>query len=447
MRVCTYSLIICLMAAGCATQDPQADSAGHGVATFQIDVGPRFAGTITRVTVLAGGQTQDLSFNSNNNTFSGSMFVPSGSQVVIARAFQLTELIGESAPVTVEILPSAVTAVMLRIPDQAANHPSYGPILDSFTFPTTAQVGVPVTFTMAVVAPVNDPVTYAWTTSCVDSIFGASSAATTSWTSATPGACTFSVVATSNGISISRSFSITAFPAGPPSGQLDVMGDFITGPTIALNINELGCTVGTGTDASCQGSATSPQVFNVGLSVLNWGQSTPGRLELSDNCGGTFSHVPADTFFFDQLWLPPVAGGVCIITGRAIGTEGSTATLSAAVVVHAGTPATSNPPAITGELLTDTDFCVFHDTTPGTPDRCGGTFVHSVAEAFALVDWRDGSPGTVIISDDCGGTPTSNGHLWEVLDTGRPTCTVTIRATSLQGSETVATGSFDVITE
>jgi hypothetical protein len=434
------------MAIGCATQDT---GAAQGVAQFQIDAGSNFAGTITRVAVLAGGQTQDLSFNPNNNTFSGSMFVPSGSQVVIARAFQRDELIGESAPVTVEILPATVTAVMLRIPDQAPNHPSYGPILDSFTFPTTAQVGVPVIFTMAVVAPVNDPVIYAWTTNCADSTFSAPGAATTSWTSASPGPCVISVVATSNGISINRSFSITAFPPGPPSGELDATGDFITGPTLELNVNELNCDVRTGTDASCQGSAASPRVFTIGLAPLSWGQSTPGRLEFSDDCGGTFSHNRTDTFFASQFWLPPVAGGVCIITGRATSIEGSTATLSAAVLVRPGTPATSLPPTISADLLTDTGFCAFDETHAGTPDACGGTFAHDTADAFGFVGWRDGTPGTVTISDDCGGFAVqgSTDHFWEVLDNGNATCTVTFHATSLQGAESVAMASFNILAQ
>jgi len=50
-----------------------------------------------------------------------------------------------------------VPRVALRIIDTTVETPTFGPIFDSLAFPTTAQVGAPVTFALAVVAPASRP--------------------------------------------------------------------------------------------------------------------------------------------------------------------------------------------------------------------------------------------------------------------------------------------------
>lgn len=49
-------------------------------------------------------------------------------------------------------------------------------------------------------------------------------------------------------------------------------------------------------------------------------------------------------------WLPPVAGGVCFLTARAVNGDGVAATATAAVLVHPGTAPTVGPPQGSGLL-------------------------------------------------------------------------------------------------
>src|ERR1044071_6247680 len=118
-------------------------------------------------------------------------------------------LVGQSQPTAVQVTPGTITRGLLRIlhltgtPGQI-----YGPIFDSLSFPPTTDAGTTVTFAISVVAPLGDPVTYAWSSDCMDSMFTAASAATTGWSKAAQGTCTITVTAPSNGLTVGPSFGL-----------------------------------------------------------------------------------------------------------------------------------------------------------------------------------------------------------------------------------------------
>jgi hypothetical protein len=338
----------------------------------------------------------------------------------------------------------------LRIIDVTVEVPNFGPIFDSLTFPTTAQIGTPATFAISVVAPVGEPVSYGWTADCASSTFGAPDAATTSWSSTAEGSCRIDVVATSHGISLSKSFFIVVFPAGALNGAVDVSGLFVSAPVLELQLDAVRCDVVTGTaNSSCADTIASPSTSTFRLNPFGWGVSTPGMLELSDNCGGRFGTTFRNSDLLQGVWLPPAAGGLCLVTGRAINGDGAVGTITAAVLVRPGTLATSQVPQLSVSLGTDLSGCNFNNNDPSTPLNCGAGSAGSVASVFVGVNWLDGIPDSLEVSDNCGGGPfqASNINLfrsWVIAGGFGTICTVTARAVSLQGVEGTATGQFTV---
>jgi hypothetical protein len=444
-------LIVCLLPIGCTTTDPDSlASASQGVAELRVDT-DSFSGTITRVTVDAAGQTQDLAFNPTTGTFDAALFLPSGTQTVTARAFQDDTLVGASSPTEIAVQAGVVTRVQLRIIDVTVDVPNFGPIFDSLTFPTTAQVGAPATFALSVVAPVGEPVSYSWSSSCASSTFTAPDAASTSWTSTAEGSCRIDVVAISHGIAVSKNFFVVVFPAGSLNGAVNVSGLFVSAPALDLRLDAVRCEVFTGSfNSSCVDAIASPSTSPFSLSTFGWGLSTPGTLELSDNCGGRFGAIARTSDFMQGTWLPPAAGGLCIITGRAINGDGAVGTVTAAVLVHQGTPATSQAPQLRVEIDTNLNACAFGNNDPSSPLNCGAGSAGATAFVFISMNWLDGIPDSLQVSDDCGGgvfqasNPNSLFHSWTIAGSFGQICTVTARAVSLQGAESTATGIFTV---
>lgn len=450
MRLCISALLLSLLAIGCMTSSeggPAEDvgTSEQGLAEIKLDAGALIAVGITQVTLEAGGQSQDLVLNPATGTYDGAMILPSGPQTLVARAFVGATLVGASNPIAVDVAAGEVTRVLMRILDLTGSTPPvYGPILDSLVYPAAAQAMAPVTFTASVVAPVGDPITYAWSSSCADSTFSAPGSATTSWSKDAQGACTISLLATSNGISIAPSFQIVVFPAGSGGGAVDVSATFITAPTIYLSFPDAGCFIQPGGNSSCAGSIASPSVTSYGVSVTSWGGSTPGAIALSDNCGGQVGFAYNNPDGRSGSWLPPTGAGVCILTASAVNGDGLVATLPAAILVHAGTPSTSQPPAISGAIF-GVNGCQFASGTPVTD--CGAIAPGTVLPIFASIGWQDGLPGSVSLLDDCAGglLPPDNAFNFSSAWTLSPlpgTCTLTILATSLQGATSEASAQY-----
>jgi hypothetical protein len=451
MRLCTWSLLMSLLVIGCTARlDDPADDAStneQGLTELRIDARALLAVGITQVTVAAGGQAQDLVLNPATGTYDGTMILPAGPQSLLAQAFSGATLVGASNPAAVTVQAGLVTHVVMHILDLTGSAPPlYGPILDSLVFPTTAQAMAPVTFAASVVAPAGDPVTYAWSSSCDDATFSAPASATTNWSKAAQGSCTITMIATSNGFSVAQSFEIVVFPPGSGSGAVDVSGLFVTAPSLFLAFPEVGCFISPGGNSSCAGSLASPNVSSYSVSVTSWGGSTPSALTLSDNCGGRFGTSYTSPESRSGFWMPPLGAGVCILTATAVNSDGLAATLTAAILVRAGTQATAQPPSIFGQLFPG-PTCIFATGLPD-PTDCGSIPAGTPMTLFGNISWADGYPDSVTLLDDCGGglVPPSNafnfGSPWNLPNLPGQLCTVTIRATNLQGGMSQASAQY-----
>jgi len=340
MRACTVLFSVCLLVVGCATSPSEPVSAqAQGITEVRVTAAQALVGDITRFTVEGGGVTQDLILNPTTGTFDAALILPVGAQTVIARAFAGDTLAGASSASTVDVQPGAVTRLTLRIIDLRVDEPIYGPLLDSMSFPTTVSATVPARFAISVVAPAGDPVTYQWSSDCTDAVFSSPSAASTAWIKPTEGSCRISVVATSNGFTLSQGFVIVVFASGVQHGEVDVQGEFVAAPQLTFSLDQLGCSVVSGGDSSCQTTTASPAISGWTVNVFSWGGSTAGTVTLSDNCGGSSSNGSLVGDVASGSWLPPVAGGLCIVTARAVNHDGAVSTLSMAVLTRPGSPA------------------------------------------------------------------------------------------------------------
>ncbi|HEX7841380.1 MAG TPA: hypothetical protein VF469_28070, partial [Kofleriaceae bacterium] len=270
-------------------------------------------------------------------------------------------------------------------------------------------------------------------------------AATTSWSKAAQGACTITVVATSNGIPVIRSFVIAVFPAGSGSGAVDVSGALVTAPSLGFFLFNAGCDVFAGSNASCPVTLASPATTAYEAEVFNWGSSTPGTLEVSDNCGGRFGTTSRNPGDVSGAWLPPIGGGLCILTMRAINGDGLVSTLSAAILTRPGGPATAQPPQMGVNFE---NGCAFQSSA--TPTDCGSLQAGSQRSVFGSVFWVDGLPGSVTIHDDCAGqepdaTSSFFSDTWSTPTTPGTTCTTTVRATNLQGTSTEFAARYQLV--
>lgn len=449
MRACIRPLIVACFVIGCTADNTDTLAADHqGLAEVHVDATQLLAASITRVRLEAAGEAQDLTFNPATNTFDGVLILASGIQTLVASAFSSDTLVGQSQPVSVNVQPGVVTRIIVRILDLTTNPPIYGPILDSLSFPTTTQVGTQVTFAISVVAPVGDPVTYAWSSGCADATFSASDTPTTTWSKPSQGTCTIDVTATSNGFTIAQTFGIVVFPSGANSGAVGVNGVFVSKPSLQLAVFDFSlfsCFVLSGSNASCQGTIASPSTLHVQLSVFDFGINTPGTIEVSDNCGGRFGTSFSNHFsFFSGTWLPPVDGGVCIVTGRTVTGDGITATLSAAILTRAGTPATSQSPQISASI----NGCTLSDAA--SPPDCTLPVGLGPVSLFGSINWLDGNPGTFSVTDDCAG-PLPDlqrsdffNTSWTVPSEPGRICTTTVHATSLQGTSSAVSARYTI---
>ncbi|HEX2690683.1 MAG TPA: hypothetical protein VHN14_28905 [Kofleriaceae bacterium] len=449
MRACIGILVACVLGSACASHDAGSVSADEqGLAQFRIDTA-LLVSNITRVTIEVADQVQDLESNPATGTFDGSVIVASGPQTFVAHAFSGDVLVGQSQPTTVEVAPAVITSITIRILDLTTPQgaPIFGPILNSLSFPTTNEAETPASFAISVIAPAGDPVTYAWTSSCPDAVFSAPDAATTTWTKPGSGTCTINVSATSNGFTISQSFVIVVFPAGSNRGAAAITGVFVTTPTLQLTLPDLGCSTMSNqltANASCPSPIASPNVSAYQVVVVDWGRSLPGTIELTDNCGGRFgttSRAPDSTTGF---WLPPAAGGTCILTARAVNGDGLASTTSAGVYARPGTAPTAQPPQFSGFL----DFgCSF---STSFTSFCGFVGSGRTVTLFGNTFWSDGHPGTVTVSDNCAAAPvpqvpdTSSvtvSWIFPVSQFGR-SCTTTVEATNLEGVTSFASANY-----
>lgn len=441
MQRCISIAIAFVVGIGCAARTPE-PAGDHGIAEFHVDTSAS-ASDVTSVTLEGAGDIQTLMLNPATGTFDGTVVVSAGPHTIVATAFSDDAQVGRSQPISVEVMAGLVTRVQLRILDTTGDSPpTYGPIINALMFPTTAEADVAVTFTISAIAPAGDPIAYDWSSSCTDSTFSDPHAAVTAWSRPAQGTCSVRVAVTSGGFTIVRSFAIVVFPSGGDAGALDVSGTFVAAPRLALSFADR-CNVVPGGNATCPDPIASPSTTPYLATVVSWGSSAPGTIELSDSCGGQFGTGERSDSSVAGLWLPPVASGVCILTARATNGDGLARTISAAVLVEAGTAPTPQPPAFRSSglvvLFPSGIATTFTFSPANMPNDCGPLPVGSLVAATGSVNWFDGRPGTVTVTDTCAQPsfhPSDQFDLnasWEVPSTPGATCTTTIQATSSQG--------------
>lgn len=405
------------------------------------------AANITRVTMTAEQSTAELELNPVTGTFDGALVLTAGTHAIVARAFADDVLVGESRPTSVVIEIGVVTRVQIKILDVSNQTSTYGPIIDSLTFPTTAEVGTAVELTLAAVAPDGSPLSYAWSSDCPDSIFSAPAAPVTTWSNPTEGACRIHAAATASGITVDSVFSIVVFPQGALSGAVDASGEFVAAPVLRFSSRALACNLTNGDNASCTNAIASPTVTDFTVDVVSWGGSPPGSLTVTQNCGGRF--VPEPDRPFDTVtghWLPAVDRGVCIFTARAENRDGAVAILAPAILVRAGVPPTITPPTISAQLESSRP-CIFTNTN--SPVDCGTATAGNFLFLDLSLSWAAGTPGPGSISDDCGGVMiampsfiVSRSTEWRLPLTPGRLCTTTIHSTTIEGGESVAIAQY-----
>jgi hypothetical protein len=338
VRALLSVVFLSVLTSGCTTSaGDRVDGDRQGIAELRVGAGALAVAGITRVTVQSADVSQDLVFVDNDSAYEGTVILPAGTATLVASAFNGDLLVGQSHPTPVDIISGAVTRVFLQILDlRQSGPPRFGPIFDSLSFPTTVTAGDVAAFTIAVIAPAGDPVTYAWTSDCADATFTTPDAATTGWSRPTQGVCNVAVVATSNGLSVTQNFAIVVFPASD-SGAVDVRAGFVFAPSVAFQILGAGC-FASDQNGSCPIPIASPDRLSYTLSVFNWNTfAGAGTFTVSDSCGGTFFPFFQNRDFVSGQWLPPITASICILTARAVSDPGAVTLREAAVVVHAGT--------------------------------------------------------------------------------------------------------------
>ena len=456
-RLCT--IIACLAIASCTEQSADLAAERQGIAELRVDAASLSEANVTRVVVQRGEETQELVRNNATGNYDGAILLAPGPQTLVARAFFLAALVGVSNPVTVDVTPGGVNRVILRIRDLTSNTPEFGPVLDSLTFPTSVSAETIATFAMSAISPTHDPITYQWSSDCTDSTFTAPDAAQTGWSKPSQGSCQIDVVATSNDYSIKQRFVIVVFSGA--DGAAAVNGVFVTAPQVVFHLETSDsqmrtqiCETGnfSVSNHSCSITVSAPDTlyFRMSFFSAGWGRnSTPGDVTLSDDCGGHFARNVGTDDLVDGLWMPPAAGGLCILTVRAINGDGISTSVPAAVLTRPGTIPDTRPPEMFASLGT-CDFSSRQDT----PQDCGEFAANSELGLAVGFSWRDSRSGIVTVTDDCGGGQFHQfhspdiavfGRTWTTSNAPGTTCHVTVTATNLEGVTATAAATYQLL--
>lgn len=440
--------------AGCAGSDAESTDA-MGTARIQLITPQAFEFQLTRVSVETNtGFTVDLARDPQSGAFTGSLSLPVGVHEVTGRAFVDAEQVGASNPVPAEIQAGAVAQVMIQILDTTGgDQPDFGPLLESLSHPASTTVGTAVLLAASIIDPDGTPVSIQWADDCDDASFSSPQDGVTGWSKAAPGTCRITLTGTSNGQSLTTSFSIVVFEAGANQGAVEVISEFISAPSVdvQLSLPDGFCLVNRfASNASCSSAIASPTAASV-QGFVTWENSTPGTSTIFDDCGGAFS-VNSNQFFIDTTWLPPVQGGICRVTVRAISQEGVVSEMSAAVLVRPGTPRQPvGAPQVSVNASFPSTFC------QGFSDQgesfCGPTQSGRLVNLDGSVFWNDTIPGSIQITDSCGGVfspgfiDVRNGGFfgtWQAPASPAASCRITVTATSLEGVTRAAVLRTDV---
>lgn len=217
--------------------------------------------------------------------------------------------------------------------------------------------------------------------------------------------------------------------AEAPDEAVDI--DFVHGPRPRLQLDN-GCRSIPGR-ASCQAAVASPSVLHFAMAVDDWGGSTAGDLQLSDSCGGHISIDSAQPDVIEGTWVPPVAGGPCILRGRAISADGVIGTADVSLFAQPGVAYPTTTLWLESTLRGEHLDCALRPSTPACGAIAAGTAIQLAGDSSDL--------GAIEIDDSCAGhrrwfgTPSGfSVPPWTVPHTPGMSCKVTVRGTSLSGN-------------
>jgi len=215
--------------------------------------------------------------------------------------------------------------------------PGHSPFVTSLTVSNTQPaVGEAIQVTANVVDPDGDSITYAWTSNCPASQFTPSDAASVSWSSSQPGACTLRLDVTAGGHTLSRLVNVVVFEAGTRTGAIDVTATFVSNPRIEemtiVFVDELTnfrCSAfRSQDDASCQ-TTTRPGRHVVFVDF----RDEDSDVTLQDNCGGAIEFRGFDFEKYLFTWTP-ASPAVCLLTATVTNAFGLTDRFSLALQVR-----------------------------------------------------------------------------------------------------------------
>ncbi len=198
----------------------------------------------------------------------------------------------------------------------------------------TPVVDEVITLSVTASDPDNDALAYSWQDDCASSTFGGPTAATTTWSNSSTGACIVTVTVTANGLTASRSLSIPTQAAG--TGIASVTGYYVRNPNISgLRLDALGfsCSIQHADgDALCSQSVRRRQVVEATVSYSLGADSGSYTPSLTDSCGSTVELVSSSRTGALFRWTAPANRTVCLLTAS-VSHEGMTDSFSSAVVV------------------------------------------------------------------------------------------------------------------
>ncbi len=232
-------------------------------------------------------------------------------------------------------------------------------------------------------------------------------------------------------------------------------GDHTSGPSritlsFAMPSGESCILISDNQDRTCD-SAIAPLDKATVVVTAEWGARTPGSIEVSDDCGGTFVATYSKPDWVKGQWAPPSTEGTCVITARAISADGGGMLISGVVAVKAEEPQPAPYPRVSGKLSHSNDTCVLAAGETAVfcsePVRAG-----DVIQASIDIDWGNLTEIQKGVSSSCGGEsvePVNDGSSFQaawrapLIDT--KDCWVAFEAMTEEGPATIATLYYSVV--
>lgn len=309
----TAALAAAIVVAACAGEKPSGGDVQVRVdaATYQYQ--------ITRISldVQPAGVQQDLAYDQYSGVFTGRLVLPAGVQTVTATAWSYDQVVGVGSAV-VEIVGGATAWVALTIYDTTGPPPlpDHAPIITSFVVSMlTPGVGEPVALSAAALDPDGTPVTYEWSQSCATGSFSDRASPVTTWTGAATGACTLTLVASSNGLSDVASAAV--YVVDQDTGYLEIGGSFVPSPVVqAATVQSYDRYRSIYRYESNVDAGVFPAGEPITISVsFDLGTYQTGAVQpsLTDACGGAAVLQYASFGYATFFWTPPAGAATCVL--------------------------------------------------------------------------------------------------------------------------------------